>query len=180
MGVDGECEGTAAATAIGAAAAAAAHKTSPIPPSHTPTCRYHALRQRRLRAAVARFTHSALAKAWGAWRAHVARRQTMASKLQAAAVLWAGNATADAFYRWRAMTAGERRRRASNDAAATLRRLQLQRWGLRALWLNRARHQQERAATFQAVGHMQGFRWAQRLGARCSEWACCNRPVRRG
>lgn len=120
--------------------------------------RYHAQRQRRLRAAVARFTQSTLSKAWEAWRACVVQRRAKARKLHAAAALWAGNATADAFYRWRALATGERRRRAANGAAAALRRLQLQRWALQALWLNRLRRQQERLAAFQASGHMQGFR----------------------
>lgn len=126
-------------------------------PSCIPPRRYHAQRQRRLRAAVTKFRHATLCKAWSAWRAHLQRRQVKAAMLQHTVRLWAGNTTIKCWLHWRAYTAAERHRHASNSAAAQHYCCQLQRRALLALWLCRLRGHEERRQAVLLEGHMQGW-----------------------
>lgn len=133
-------------------------------------CRYHAHCQRSQRAAVLAFTHACQLKAWRAWRAHAQRRQAKTCMAQHAAALWAGHVATHTFTAWRAWAAASQRHRAVNAVAAQHYSQQLQRRALLSLWLAVLRRRQECAAEHQAVGHMQGVRWAGTRGGK-RQWA---------
>lgn len=130
----------------------------PHPCPHTALiARHHAKQQRRLRAAVAKFRHAALCKAWASWRGHVQHRQVKGAMLQHCVRLWAGNTAIKCWLSWRAYAAAKKQHRAASSAAGEHYRRKVQRRALLALWLARLHGQEQRWRVHLMEGHMQGW-----------------------